>query len=60
MGFGTINYIQVLNETLHRGRHSEEYCDYVYNELRDADSVEKLANILNEIRKLLLNGELNL
>jgi hypothetical protein len=54
LGFGTIKCIQTLDKTLHRGRHPKEYCDFVLNEISDVDSAAKLAEKLNEIRKLLL------
>ncbi|MGB8455799.1 MAG: AHH domain-containing protein [Anaerocolumna sp.] len=52
----------VVGETIHSGRHTENYCKYVLQELNSADikSVDDIAVILNNIRELLLKGELKL
>ncbi len=52
----------VTSEAIHSGRHTKEYCDYVWDKLSEVDisTADDIAVILNEIRESLLKGELEL
>ncbi len=52
----------VTSEAIHSGRHTKEYCDYVWDKLSEVDisTADDIAGILDEIRESLLKGELEL